>query len=182
MKCCSAWQHFDSVFNALALSACFRSKSGPWQPGDWVPSPSCVHMTGMFLWIYLLYHMRFPMQCHVLGLDVPESSASHDRVKVFLEVAAVFWAQKSRKGKKEFKRFPPSVFLVVRFFFVCFSKIIFEKNDTLSWQPNKAEIYEENHDTFVTPNFKKMQPIYPGLTILWMRIRLQLLYKPKLWR
>lgn len=145
MKCRSARQHFDSVGSALAWPTCFRSKSGPWQPGDWVPGPSCVHRVGMFLWICLLYPMRFPMQGHVLGLDVPESSASHGRVKVFLEVTAVFWAQKSRKGKKEFKRFLPSIFLVVRFLF---SQIIFEKNDILSWQPNKAEIYEENHYIF----------------------------------
>ena len=47
------------------------------------------------LWIYLPNHIRFHIQHHGSGnmtlyLNVPESLASHVRVKMFLEVIAVF--------------------------------------------------------------------------------------------
>ena len=72
-----------------------RDKSGPEKTGDLPAGPPLVQRAGIFLVRPLLYHIRFLTQHHgsqsfTLWWGVPESLGSHGRVKMLLEVVAVF--------------------------------------------------------------------------------------------
>ena len=72
-----------------------RNKGGPEQTGDLPAGRPLVPRAGIFLVGPLLFHIRFLTQHHgsqsfTQWWGVPESLDSHVRVKMLLEVVAVF--------------------------------------------------------------------------------------------
>lgn len=152
-----------------------RNKGGPEKTGDLPAGPPLVHRAGISLVGPLLYHVRFLTQHHgsqsfTQWWGVPESSGSHGRVKMLLEVVAVFlWrlAKQGRKGGILKSPLPLFIFVLV------FIKLYFRKmTHCPGYRLNNAELYEENHDFLFTLTIKKkknMTSLSKGLIVLWLK-------------